>query len=95
VKLSEFQRFLQEEQGETSVDAVSDDGKKKQLKVAQRIIGYLQDSSRNVQDPHFTVSEFMDYLFSKENQVRKLFTLQSNFICSCSWLNYPLSMCYE
>ena len=30
---------------------------------------FLQDPSRDVQEPYFTVSEFLDWLFSKENQL--------------------------
>ena len=30
---------------------------------------FLQDPSRDVEEPYFTVSEFFDWLFSKENQL--------------------------
>ena len=37
--------------------------------VSKRIMSYLQDSSRHVQEPWFRVPEFVDWLFSRENQV--------------------------
>ena len=30
---------------------------------------FLQDPSRDVEEPYFTVSEFFDWLFSRENQL--------------------------
>ena len=63
VTINEFQKFLEEKQGE-KFD--SDDSKKL---IAGRMRNFLQDSSRDVQEPYFTVSEFIDWLFSRENQV--------------------------
>ena len=36
---------------------------------AERMRHFLQDPSRDVEEPYFTVSEFFDWLFSKENQL--------------------------
>ena len=68
VSLIEFKRFLKEEQGDAN--ALSPDNGGDGDHVARRIVEYLQDPSRHVQQPYFTSAEFMDYLFSKENQVR-------------------------
>jgi len=35
------------------------------------MLDYLSDPSRHVADPYFTAAEFVDYLFSKNNQVNK------------------------
>ena len=37
--------------------------------IGERMRHFLQDSSRDVQEPYFTVSEFIDWIFSTENQV--------------------------
>lgn len=66
VGLTEFQRFLKNVQGEEEEE--EEDGAKE--RVAARMTAYLHDSSRLVQEPSFHTSEFMDWLFSKENQVR-------------------------
>jgi phosphatidylinositol phospholipase C gamma-1 len=63
VTITDFQQFLEKEQGESFE---SDDAKKS---IAERMRHFLQDSSRDVQEPYFTVSEFIDWLFSRENQV--------------------------
>ena len=42
--------------------------------VSKRIMSYLQDSSRHVQEPWFRVPEFVDWLFSSENQACVLAT---------------------
>ena len=47
--------------------------------VSKRIMSYLQDSSRHVQEPWFRVPEFVDWLFSRENQV-----------CSGFFIDLPL-----
>eukprot|EP00095_Tigriopus_kingsejongensis_P002053 maker-scaffold254_size236139-snap-gene-1.12 protein:Tk02053 transcript:maker-scaffold254_size236139-snap-gene-1.12-mRNA-1 annotation:"1-phosphatidylinositol -bisphosphate phosphodiesterase gamma-1" len=57
--LNEFQKFLAQEQGEQS----------DQNNVAQKMMNYLQDASRHVHEPYFHKSEFMDWLFSKDNQL--------------------------
>ncbi|XP_055951675.1 1-phosphatidylinositol 4,5-bisphosphate phosphodiesterase gamma-1-like [Argiope bruennichi] len=38
-------------------------------KVSQLMREYFQDPARNIQEPFFTVSEFIDFLFSKQNDV--------------------------
>ena len=55
VTLSEFSDFLQDEQLEV-VEASP---------VAERMRNFLQDPARDVAEPYFTLSEFLDWLFSK------------------------------
>ena len=57
--------------------------------VSKRIMSYLQDSSRHVQEPWFRVPEFVDWLFSRENQV--LFQIQNLYI----HIMYIMYQCYE
>ena len=59
VSLQEYTRFLQEEQNE--VISASE--------AAERMRNFLQDPARDVKEPYFTLSEFLDWLFSKENEV--------------------------
>lgn len=61
ITLPEFQRFLKEEQDDPEAD--------NKEKVSQKILSYLQDPSRHVQEPYFYDKEFLDWLFSKDNQV--------------------------
>ena len=46
--------------------------------VSKRIMSYLQDSSRHVQEPWFRVPEFVDWLFSRENQVWNIRNLKDS-----------------
>ncbi|CAL1272768.1 unnamed protein product [Larinioides sclopetarius] len=59
VTLQEFQKFLLEEQKDP--DALDEH------KVSQFMRDYLQDPMRDAQEPFFTVPEFLDFLFSKQN----------------------------
>ncbi|XP_046996756.1 1-phosphatidylinositol 4,5-bisphosphate phosphodiesterase gamma-1 [Schistocerca americana] len=61
VTLQEFQSFLSQEQR----DPMGDD----EREVSSFMRNYLQDSQRNVQEPYFTIFEFMDFLFSKQNEI--------------------------
>ena len=57
MSVSEFQRFLREEQNE---DVSLGD-------LAEIMRRFLQDPSREVDRPYFTNGEFMDWLYAKEN----------------------------
>ncbi|KFM61283.1 1-phosphatidylinositol-4,5-bisphosphate phosphodiesterase gamma-1, partial [Stegodyphus mimosarum] len=59
VTLQEFQNFLLEQQKDP--DALNEQ------KVSKFMREYLQDPSRDAQEPFFTVPEFLDFLFSKQN----------------------------
>ncbi|KAF8790535.1 1-phosphatidylinositol 4 like protein [Argiope bruennichi] len=59
VTLQEFQNFLLEQQKDP--DALDEQ------KVSQFMREYLQDPIRDAQEPFFTVPEFLDFLFSKQN----------------------------
>ncbi|XP_068087156.1 1-phosphatidylinositol 4,5-bisphosphate phosphodiesterase gamma-1-like [Anabrus simplex] len=61
ITVQEFQSFLSQEQQ----DPLGDDEKL----VSSFMRDYLQDSQRDVQEPYFTTMEFMDYLFSKQNEI--------------------------
>ncbi|XP_066587493.1 1-phosphatidylinositol 4,5-bisphosphate phosphodiesterase gamma-1 isoform X2 [Prorops nasuta] len=61
VTLQEFQNFLITEQ----CDNMGHD----ELETSRFIRNYLQDIQRDVQEPYFTMSEFIDYLFSKQNEI--------------------------
>lgn len=59
VSLAEFTQFLNSEQNE-SIDNPS---------AAEKMRNFLQDPARDVEEPYFTLSEFLDWLFSKDNEV--------------------------
>ena len=59
VSLTEFTEFLQQEQNE-QVD---------QFQTAKMVRDFLQDPTRETLEPYFTLSEFLDWLFSKENEL--------------------------
>ncbi|XP_076750014.1 small wing phospholipase C gamma 1 isoform X2 [Xylocopa sonorina] len=61
VTVKDFQNFLITEQR----DPLGNN----EVEVSCFIRDYLQDPQRDVQEPHFTFSEFIDYLFSKQNSV--------------------------
>ena len=65
VSLHDFQKFLAKEQGELS--NVKDPSIIKSA--AEKMRDFLQDPSRDVEEPYFTVHEFFDWLFCKENQL--------------------------
>ena len=71
ITCAEFMRFLEAEQGERR--ACEGEAGRQLLKVdvSKRIMSYLQDSSRHVQEPWFRVPEFVDWLFSRENQASR------------------------
>ncbi|XP_014241973.1 1-phosphatidylinositol 4,5-bisphosphate phosphodiesterase gamma-1 isoform X2 [Cimex lectularius] len=59
VTVKDLTRFLVTEQGD------SVDGKE----VSKHMREYLQDTLRNVHEPYFTQVEFLDFLFSKQNDL--------------------------
>ena len=59
VPLQGFIAFLRQEQGETTDESV----------VSTEMRNYLQDEVRQVQEPYFTVNEFLGYLFSSANEL--------------------------
>ncbi|XP_023302530.2 1-phosphatidylinositol 4,5-bisphosphate phosphodiesterase gamma-1 [Lucilia cuprina] len=61
VTLREFEKFLLQEQRE----AIARDNNA----VSNFMREFLQDIEREVQEPYFTISEFLDYLFSKHNDL--------------------------
>ncbi|KAK1117063.1 hypothetical protein K0M31_016989 [Melipona bicolor] len=61
VTVQEFQNFLITEQQ----DSLGNN----EVEVSCFIRDYLQDPQRDVQEPHFTFSEFIDFLFSKQNSI--------------------------
>ncbi|KOC61102.1 1-phosphatidylinositol 4,5-bisphosphate phosphodiesterase gamma-1 [Habropoda laboriosa] len=61
VTVQDFQNFLITEQQDSLGN--------KEIVVSCFIRDYLQDPQRDVQEPHFTFSEFIDFLFSKQNSV--------------------------
>ncbi|KAJ2954035.1 hypothetical protein O0L34_g2246 [Tuta absoluta] len=61
ITLREFQRFLVVEQH----DKMGEDEKK----TSQFIRDYLKDPQRDIYEPYFTLNEFVEMLFSKQNSV--------------------------
>ncbi|XP_026461252.1 1-phosphatidylinositol 4,5-bisphosphate phosphodiesterase gamma-1-like [Ctenocephalides felis] len=61
VSLQEFQKFLLQEQD----DPMGEDVRA----TSQFLRDYLQEPLRDIQEPYFTVSEILDFLFSKDNEV--------------------------
>ncbi|XP_049635090.1 1-phosphatidylinositol 4,5-bisphosphate phosphodiesterase gamma-1 isoform X2 [Suncus etruscus] len=61
MSLSEFQQFLLEYQGELwAVD---------RLQVQEFMLNFLRDPLREIEEPYFSLDEFVTFLFSKENSV--------------------------
>lgn len=61
VTLQEFQNFLITEQ--------QDNLGNNELEISRFIREYLQDPQRDIQEPYFTFTEFIDFLFSKQNDI--------------------------
>lgn len=61
VTLKEFESFLEAEQ--------NDEKAKDDQFISNFIQEFVQDTQREVQEPYFTVNEFIDYLFSKQNEI--------------------------
>lgn len=61
ITLQEFQQFLITEQE----DNLGND----ERAVSKFMRDYLQDPSRDAQEPYFTITEFMDFMFSAENEI--------------------------
>ena len=85
ITCAEFMRFLEAEQGERR--ACEGEAGRQLLKVdvSKRIMSYLQDSSRHVQEPWFRVPEFVDWLFSRENQASREIKDKTIFHAICIW----------
>ncbi|XP_039287689.1 1-phosphatidylinositol 4,5-bisphosphate phosphodiesterase gamma-1-like [Nilaparvata lugens] len=60
VSVQQLTNFLIKEQGEKRVE---------EKQVSSHMRDYLQDPQRNVEEPFFTAREFMDFLFSKQNEL--------------------------
>ncbi|XP_077452649.1 1-phosphatidylinositol 4,5-bisphosphate phosphodiesterase gamma-2 isoform X2 [Stigmatopora argus] len=61
VFLNDFQRFLMYQQKESWASDLN--------KVRELMTTFIDDTMRKTNDPEFTVSEFLSFLFSKENSV--------------------------
>ena len=61
VTLQEFQNFLLAEQQDSLGNNESE--------VSRFIREYLQDPQRDVQEPYFSFSELIDFLYSKQNEI--------------------------
>lgn len=61
VSLQEMESFLIHEQN----DCFENDDRA----ISQLISDFLKDPQREIQDPYLTTSEFVDYLFSKKNDL--------------------------
>ncbi|RWS31552.1 phospholipase C gamma-like protein, partial [Leptotrombidium deliense] len=79
VTLQEFNLFLSEEQK----DQLSED----ERAVSKFMREYLTDPLRDTQEPYFNIREFMDFMFSKDNEVSD--KKQCEEICQD--MNRPLS----
>lgn len=61
VSLQEMASFLVHEQE----DSFQNDDRA----ISQLICDFLKDPQREIQEPYLTIAEFMDYLFSKQNDL--------------------------
>ncbi|KAM5305724.1 1-phosphatidylinositol 4,5-bisphosphate phosphodiesterase gamma-1 isoform 1-T3 [Glossophaga mutica] len=79
VSLPEFQQFLLEYQGELwAVD---------RFQVQEFMLDFLQDPLREIEEPYFSLDEFVTFLFSKENSV---WNAKLDAVCPDA-MNNPLS----
>ncbi|XP_036899962.1 1-phosphatidylinositol 4,5-bisphosphate phosphodiesterase gamma-1 isoform X2 [Sturnira hondurensis] len=79
VSLPEFQQFLLEYQGELwAVD---------RFQVQEFMLDFLQDPLREIEEPYFSLDEFVTFLFSKENS---MWNAKLDAVCPDS-MNNPLS----
>ncbi|XP_054429727.1 1-phosphatidylinositol 4,5-bisphosphate phosphodiesterase gamma-1 [Pteronotus mesoamericanus] len=79
VSLPEFQQFLLEYQGELwAVD---------RFQVQEFMLDFLQDPLREIEEPYFSLDEFVTFLFSKENSV---WNSKLDAVCPDT-MNNPLS----
>ncbi|XP_051239098.1 1-phosphatidylinositol 4,5-bisphosphate phosphodiesterase gamma-2 [Dicentrarchus labrax] len=84
VLLHDFQRFLIYEQKETWANDLN--------QVRELMTTFIDDTMRKTNDPEFTVSEFLSFLFSKENSVwdekfSEISNLDMNNPLSHYWIN--------
>ncbi|KAH8385202.1 hypothetical protein KR200_005718 [Drosophila serrata] len=63
VRPAELKRFLETEQRDISASELSSTA------IATFIRDFVQDVERDVQEPYLSISEFMDFLFSKQNDL--------------------------
>ncbi|XP_017962676.1 1-phosphatidylinositol 4,5-bisphosphate phosphodiesterase gamma-1 isoform X2 [Drosophila navojoa] len=61
VRPMEFKRFLETEQHDYSASELNS--------ISSFMRDFVQDVERDVQEPYLTISEFVDYLFSKQNDL--------------------------
>uniref|UniRef100_A0A182X5M9 1-phosphatidylinositol 4,5-bisphosphate phosphodiesterase gamma n=1 Tax=Anopheles quadriannulatus TaxID=34691 RepID=A0A182X5M9_ANOQN len=66
VTLQEFRRFLTKEQQE---DEGTPGGGHSEETVAKFINDYIQDPARDVSEPYLRLHEFIDFLFSRQNEI--------------------------
>ncbi|KAM9376371.1 1-phosphatidylinositol 4,5-bisphosphate phosphodiesterase gamma-2 [Pholidichthys leucotaenia] len=64
VLLHDFQRFLSHEQKESWASDLN-----QRERIRELMTMFIDDTMRRTNDPEFTVSEFLTYLFSKENSI--------------------------
>ncbi|XP_066570053.1 1-phosphatidylinositol 4,5-bisphosphate phosphodiesterase gamma-2 isoform X2 [Amia ocellicauda] len=84
VLLYDFQRFLLYQQKETWANDLN--------MVRELMTTFIDDTMRKTNDPEFKVSEFLNYLFSKENSIwdekcSEICTLDMNNPLSHYWIN--------
>ncbi|KAG2469835.1 PLCG2 phosphodiesterase, partial [Polypterus senegalus] len=79
ILLCDFQRFLLYQQQESWAND--------QNMVRELMTTFIDDTMRRTNDPEFTVSEFLNYLFSKENSI---WDEKFSELC-CQDMNNPLS----
>uniref|UniRef100_A0A182SGK4 Phosphoinositide phospholipase C n=1 Tax=Anopheles maculatus TaxID=74869 RepID=A0A182SGK4_9DIPT len=68
VTLQEFRRFLTKEQQEDEGNGGGGGGQSEEV-VAKFINDYIQDPARDVSEPYLRLHEFIDFLFSRQNEI--------------------------